>query len=78
MSKLHPKGRSHCFVFDQQLGGCEVLKASKPKRPENAFIMYVSCHSDHLKGSQCLEERLQIKDFLDYPPNIYEYFLFIH
>ncbi|MBQ7057155.1 MAG: hypothetical protein IJM84_04330, partial [Bacteroidaceae bacterium] len=32
---------SHCFVFDYQCRICEILKASKPKRPENAFVCMV-------------------------------------
>ena len=36
--------------------------------------MYVSHHSDYPRGSQHLEEQLQIKDFSDYLPNIYEIF----
>ena len=30
------------LILTDSLGGCEVLKASNPKRSENAFYMYVS------------------------------------
>ena len=69
------KGRSRCFVFDYQLGGCEVLKASKPKRSENAFNMYAFLRSETPKEFQHSEEYLQIKDILKCQPNNSLFFL---
>ena len=36
------RGVPVALVLTDSLGGCEVLKASNPKRSENAFSMYVS------------------------------------
>ena len=39
---LHLKGAFPLLCFWPSVRICEILKASKPKRPENAFSMYVS------------------------------------
>ena len=50
------------FLTDS-LGGCEVLKASKPKRSENAFSMYVShLHAITPRGYQHSERRCKYSD----------------
>ena len=36
------RGVPVALALTDSLGGCEVLKASNPKRSENAFCMYVS------------------------------------
>jgi hypothetical protein len=36
------RGVPVALALTDSLGGCEVLKASNPKRSENAFSMYVS------------------------------------
>ncbi len=41
------QGAFPLLCFWQAVGSCEVLKASKPKRSENAFSMYVSRRSDY-------------------------------
>jgi len=38
----HPTERFRCFVFDKLFGSCEVLRASKSKRPDNAFQYVVT------------------------------------
>ena len=48
------------FLTDS-LGGCEVLKASKPKRSENAFNMYVSHQIFHPKDCQYWRNAAKIK-----------------
>ena len=43
---LHPRGVPVALVLTDSLGGCEVLKASNPKRSENAFVSMSPTPSD--------------------------------